>query len=216
MTDPRKTIFDAIRAARGKVFDAMEVGAIDNLLDALGVPRGSTNDFERAIIAHLRFEEGVRPKAYKDHLGYWTIGIGRLIDPRKGGRITPEEDAILLANDPSRKGKEWREYVLTEEEMDMLKRNDIERFVSVIRDWPAWAALEGNVARQVALTSMAFQLGTTGLAGFKNSLRMLEQKRWAEAADNLLKSEWAKQTPSRARRITDMIRTGKLAREMVR
>jgi hypothetical protein len=38
--DPRKPIFDAIRAARGgKRFDQKEVGAIDDLLDALGVPR---------------------------------------------------------------------------------------------------------------------------------------------------------------------------------
>lgn len=40
MTDPRKPVFDAIKTARGgKAFDQMEVGAIDNLLDALGVPR---------------------------------------------------------------------------------------------------------------------------------------------------------------------------------
>jgi hypothetical protein len=40
MNDPRKPIFDAVRAARGgRRFDQMEVGAIDNLLDALGVAR---------------------------------------------------------------------------------------------------------------------------------------------------------------------------------
>jgi hypothetical protein len=40
VTNPRKPIFDAIRAARGgRRFDQMEVGAIDNLLDALGVAR---------------------------------------------------------------------------------------------------------------------------------------------------------------------------------
>ena len=40
MTNPRKSIFDAIKDARGgKPFDQMEVGAIDNLLDALGVGR---------------------------------------------------------------------------------------------------------------------------------------------------------------------------------
>lgn len=39
MIDPRKPIFDAIRTARGKGFDVMEVSAIDNLLDALGVDR---------------------------------------------------------------------------------------------------------------------------------------------------------------------------------
>lgn len=38
----RKAIFAAIKDARGgKSFDAMEVGAVDNILDALGVPRES-------------------------------------------------------------------------------------------------------------------------------------------------------------------------------
>jgi hypothetical protein len=40
MNDPRKPIFDAIRAARGgREFDQMENLAINNLLDALGVAR---------------------------------------------------------------------------------------------------------------------------------------------------------------------------------
>jgi hypothetical protein len=40
MTDPRKLIFDAVRTARGgKAFDQMEVRALDNILDALTVPR---------------------------------------------------------------------------------------------------------------------------------------------------------------------------------
>lgn len=211
----RKPIFDAVRKMLDRGFTQAEVNALDDAIDmATGtiVVRApeTTPEFDEAIIAHLRFEEGVRPKAYKDHLGYWTIGIGRLIDERKGGRITPEEDAILIANDPSRAGKSWREYVLTDAEMNMLKKNDIERFVAEISKWPAWKAFEGNVARQVALTSMAFQLGTDGLADFKNSLRMLEGKWWDAAADNMLKSRWAKQTPERAERVTNMIRTGKL------
>lgn len=44
MTDPRKPIFDAIRTVRGKGFDALEVGAVDNLLDALGVARAAKAD----------------------------------------------------------------------------------------------------------------------------------------------------------------------------
>lgn len=27
------------------------------------------------------------PHAYQDSLGYWTIGVGFLIDGRKGGRL---------------------------------------------------------------------------------------------------------------------------------
>jgi lysozyme len=41
------------------------------------------------LIAHLRREEGEVLHVYKDHLGYLTIGVGRLIDKRKGGCISP-------------------------------------------------------------------------------------------------------------------------------
>lgn len=40
MNDPRKPIFVAVRTARnGRAFTQMEVGALDNILDALEVPR---------------------------------------------------------------------------------------------------------------------------------------------------------------------------------
>ncbi len=37
--------------------------------------------------------------AYQDSLGFWTIGIGRMIDHRKGGGITQAESLYLLDND---------------------------------------------------------------------------------------------------------------------
>src|SRR3546814_2848207 len=48
---------------------------------------------------HLNREEGRIPHAYQDSLGYWTIGVGRLIDKRKGGRLTNVDIDMLLAND---------------------------------------------------------------------------------------------------------------------
>lgn len=219
MTD-RKEAFEAVADKLPGVWGmAGTIPLMDQLVDiweagqakAAPVAAETTAGFDAAVIDHLRREEGVRPKAYKDHLGYWTIGVGRLIDPRKGGRITPEEDAILLANDPSRKGKAWTEYVLTDAEINMLLRNDVARFVAAMKDWPSWRKVQGNTARMVALLSMCFQLGPVGLAGFKNSLKMVTEGRFGEAADNFMLSKWAKQTPSRAERITGMIRTGKLA-----
>jgi hypothetical protein len=40
---------------------------------------------------------------YPDHLGFATIGVGRLVDPRKGGGITQEESRYLLRNDIARR-----------------------------------------------------------------------------------------------------------------
>src|SRR3546814_3688223 len=108
---------------------------------------------------HLNREEGRIPHAYQDSLGYWTIGVGRLIDKRKGGRLTNVE-------------------------IDMLLANDIADKIAEISDWPAWQAVKADPVRATALLSMAFQMGAAGLAGFKNSLKLVEQKRWAEAAAN--------------------------------
>ena len=38
----------------------------------------------------LEFEEGKKSFAYKDHLGFDTIGIGFLVDERKGGQGLPD------------------------------------------------------------------------------------------------------------------------------
>src|SRR3546814_15555434 len=84
----------------------------------------------------------------------------------------------------------------------MLLANDIADKIAEISDWPAWQAVKADPVRATALLSMAFQMGAAGLAGFKNSLKLVEQKRWAEAAANMMRSKWAKQTPERAARVT--------------
>ena len=136
-----------------------------------------------AIKAHLEREEGRVEYAYRDSLGFLTIGVGRLIDKRKGGKLSDAEIDLLLAN-------------------------DIKAKMKAIEDWPAWAAVKDDPARATALLSMAFQLGPAGLAEFKNSLALIAGKQWSAAAANLRASLWAKQTPNRAARVTQMIATG--------
>jgi len=57
----------------------------------------------------LRAEEGERASAYQDSLGYWTIGVGRLIDARKGGRLRSNEIDFMLTNDIEEKTGEMLE-----------------------------------------------------------------------------------------------------------
>ena len=45
----------------------------------------------------LEAREGRVAHAYIDSEGYTTIGVGRLIDKRKGGRLTDREIDYLLA-----------------------------------------------------------------------------------------------------------------------
>lgn len=209
-----RTIFETVRPwLDGKGFTPDRIAALDAALAGNAKPSPlleTMTPFDKAIEAHLRFEEGDKPRRYKDHLGFWTIGIGRLIDPRKGGRITAAENAILLANDPSRAGGTIMDWTLTAEERSMLLKNDVKRFTDAMADWPAWKRVQGDIPRMVAMTSMCFQMGEKGFGAFVNTLRMIAEGRFASAADNMLLSKWAKEdTPERAKRIATMMRTGK-------
>ena len=211
-------IFDTIRPwLDPQGFTSARIAALDSALatfktGALPATPASVklSAFDQAIEAHLRVEEGDKPRAYKDHLGYWTIGIGRLIDPRKGGRITAEEQAILIANDPSRRGGTIMVWTLTPAERSMLLKNDVKRFTDAMADWPAWKRVQGDIPRMVAMTSMCFQLGEKGFGKFVNTLAMIAAGRFAEAASNMLKSKWATEdTPERAIRVAAMMRNGR-------
>ena len=139
-------------------------------------------DFKNNITRLLRGEEGEVLTEYKDHLGYSTIGVGRLIDKRKGGGITSEEAAYLLGND-------------VDKVIDQLNKR-----------LPWWTKLDE--ARQGVLVNMAFQMGVDGLLGFKNTLAMIQAGNYESAARGMLQSKWAQQTPSRAKRMAEQMRSG--------
>ena len=125
-------------------------------------------------------DEGFRRAAYQDHLGYWTIGIGRMIDKRRGGGITRDEANYLLT-------------------VDIVK---IETALDKRIPW--WREASPN--QQRALLNMAFQMGVGGLMKFKRTLAMAKRGDWNQAATNALKSRWARQTPTRAKRVAALMR----------
>lgn len=134
------------------------------------------------ILEQLEAEERFVPHAYQDHLGFWTIGIGRLIDKRSGGGITRDEGLYLLGNDVAR---------ITH---DLLRR---------------FRWFDGlDAARQAVLVGMALQMGIHGLLGFERTLLLIEARQFDKAADAMLASKWATQTPGRAARMADQMRTG--------
>jgi len=58
------------------------------------------------------------------------------------------------------------------------------------------------------LYSMAYQLGVDGLAAFNETLKMVAAGDFSGAANGMLNSLWARQTPGRARRHAEVMRTG--------
>lgn len=69
-----------------------------------------------------------------------------------------------------------------------------------------WAEMD-EVRRDV-VTSMVFQMGAGGFAKFTDTIGLIRQKKWAEAADAMVQSKWARQTKKRAQRLSEMMRTG--------
>lgn len=134
------------------------------------------------LLQQLKRDEGFVDHAYQDHLGYWTIGIGRLIDGKKGGRIT-EEEALYLLN------------------------NDVDRFHAGVKEALPWFE-SLDEARQGVILNMAFNLGLKGLLSFKNTLAHIEAGNYTEAAKNMLQSKWAYQVGNRALRLAKQMETG--------
>lgn len=131
--------------------------------------------------AEIERDEGRRASAYRDSLGYLTIGIGRLIDGRAGGG-------------------------LSDEEIDHLFANDIARVYGKI-NYRLWFKAANTDARQRAFINMYFQLGER-IEGFKRSLEAAERQDWAECGRRMRQSLWYRQTPERAERVIRMLETG--------
>jgi len=139
--------------------------------------------FDRFALADsLRRHEGCVLTAYPDHLGFLTIGVGRLIDKRKGGGISQEEAEYLLTNDIAR----------------------VEASLTSAIPW-----MRGlSDARQRVLIEMAFQLGVTGTTAFRQAMRAMQAGDWQTAHDQMLDSRWARQTPARAKELAAQMLKG--------
>ena len=135
------------------------------------------------LVRQLKADEGVRAQAYQDHLGFWTIGVGRLIDARKpGSGLRPYE-------------------------IDFLLQQDIDdRIEQLTRRLPWFQDLDD--ARRGVLLNMAFQMGIDGLLKFERTLGLVEAGKFDDAAENMLRSLWATQTPARAQRMAKQMATG--------
>lgn len=132
--------------------------------------------------SELRRDEDVKYSVYQDSLGYWTIGVGHLVDARKGGKLS---DAVV----------------------DMILDEDIEsKMADLDKNLPWWRTVSEN--RQRALLNMCFNLGIGGLLGFTNTLNLIRQGHYDQAAVEMLNSKWATQVGDRAKRLSAMMKQG--------
>jgi len=142
------------------------------------------NNMEK-LIDMLKRHEGVETHAYECSEGKVTVGVGRNID-QKGGMG------------------------LSEDEIDYLLQNDIERVIKELASEYTWFNGLDDV-RKDAIIDIAFNLGATRLRGFRRALTAMEAGNYTEASTEFLDSRWAKQVGGRALELTDMIASGEYA-----
>lgn len=147
--------------------------------------------FMSRIIEILNFEEGYKEKPYIDTQGYPTVAGGIKIGP-KGAKLSNYTFTV-----PREVGDLWKKSFVQSTIAQMWKSTTIASAMSSCND-----------ARCDILVSMAYQMGAEGLAGFKNTLAMIAAKRFDDAAKGMLNSLWARQTPNRARRHAEVMRSG--------
>ena len=127
----------------------------------------------------LPIDEGIRYKPYKDTIGKLTIGVGRNLDDRG---LRPAEVELML-------------------------KNDIDEAENIAKKLvPAYDKL--SESRKAVLINMAFNLGETRLAGFKNTLKFINSGDYVQAAKNMRDSLWYKQVGARAERLAKVMENG--------
>jgi lysozyme len=135
-----------------------------------------SQELRASLRAQLAGHEDVRAKPYVDTAGKVTIGIGRNLT----------------------------DVGLTEDEIELLFRNDTDR---------VWAELQGaflwfptlDEVRQRVLFDMCFNLGLPRLRGFRRMLAAVAEGDYHGAAAEMLASEWAHQVGRRAVALASMM-----------
>ena len=137
-------------------------------------------EWEDPELVNLKQDEGFRDTAYKDSVGVKTIGYGTAAT---GGRDIPEKIDLQTA-------ESW----LRE---DVRKaREKVDKLVP-----------DADQQVKDILTNMTYQMGGTGVRGFSKMIKAIKVGDYEEAAEQMLKSDWANQTPNRASRLADRMRS---------
>ena len=128
------------------------------------------------LIESIKKHEGYVGIVYKDSLGIDTIGYGFAI---KDLELDKDICDIILER----------------------KLKDLESRVKLKFGWyPFMPKTIQNVVME-----MCYQLGVTGLSKFVKTITYLKDKDFKSASVEMLDSKWAKQTPNRAKEMSEIV-----------
>jgi len=130
------------------------------------------------LIDSIKKHEGYVGIVYKDSLGIDTIGYGFAI---KDLELDKDICDIILER----------------------KLKDLESRVKLKFGWYPFMPQE----IQHIVMEMCYQLGVTGFSKFVKTITYLKDKDFKNASTEMLDSLWAKQTPNRAKEMSEIVRS---------
>ncbi len=148
----------------------------------------------------IKIHEGLRREVYMDTTGNRTVGIGFNLERR---------DAPIRLQAV---GANYHEvvtggYVLTKDQIVLLLEMDIKdaekAAIDLVSNYD-----ELDDVRQRVVVDMIFNLGVRGFSNFLNTRKYIVRGEFGKAADNMMRSKWARQVKGRAKILSNMMRTG--------
>ena len=130
------------------------------------------------LLKELKKHEGFEPRVYKCTEGVDTIGYGFAI----------------------------KDLYLDEDTAELILMRKIQKLLERILVAFKWFQSAPEEVKFV-VTNMCYQLGLKGFSKFKKTIYYLETEQYEEAADEMLDSLWHKQTPNRAKELSNIIRS---------
>jgi lysozyme len=128
------------------------------------------------VLERLKRHEGFSPTVYKDSLGFDTIGYGFAI----------------------------KDLVLDRDISSQILRNIVYELVFKVQEKFGWFRFMPGAIQEV-IVEMCFQIGISGFSKFKKTIGYFRELKWEKASIEMLDSKWAKQTPNRARELSNIV-----------
>lgn len=137
---------------------------------------------EQRIMRH----EGFSPKLIADAKGMFEIGYGH--------DVAPADCAA------------WQDGI-SEEAAVALLGVDLEKIKTAAAKAFPWL-LGLTDTRAGVIYEMCYQMGVAGVAGFTNMITAIREGKWFKVGDEMLNSEWNKETPARCAELANIMVKG--------
>ena len=130
-----------------------------------------------SLIDKIKEHEGFRSTVYQCTAGHDTVGFGFAIKDLELDLDIAEE---------------------------ILKRK-LDKLIKRVHNRFSWVSNAPEPIQEVVY-NMSYQIGVSGFSRFKKTIQYLADKNYDKASKEMLDSRWARQTPNRAIRLSNIVK----------